>query len=284
MKYKTINYNIISRYGLPELSRRLRHADIAAIDLDDCLYPRNSHVELTKNLFLDLPYSYQRLADLRLMLRVVRGLALALCYLAGKIFRTHVSNRFLLEEYEQVMRNMPVRYFDKCAAELPRNAYNGTREVVKALSERMPVGIITVGFDMVVGQFMKQFVAGVNMKVSFIDANKAVFSEYDGEKLYNGFARENPVITAEDKWRHLKQRLEEYKSRRPLIIGHRADEILMARHARELGGLSIGFNPDIDVEGEFDVIIKAKDWTPILDLLDTAFLKGEKSPSEEKNE
>ena len=281
MKYKTINYHIISRFGLPELSRRLRRADIAAIDLDDCLYPRNSHVELTKNLFLDLPYSYQRLGDLRLMLRVIRTSALAFCYIAGKIFKTHVSNRFLLEEYEKVMRNMPVRYFDKCAAELPKNAHKGSREVVKALSNRMRVGIITVGFDMVVEKFMKEFVAGMEIKLSFIDANKAVFSEYNGEKLYNGFIRENPVITAEDKWRHLKQRLKEYDAKRPLIIGHRADEIMMARHAREMGGLSMGFNPDLDVEKEFDVIIKARDWTPILDLLETAFFIREKSTIED---
>ena len=276
MKYKTINYNIISRYSLHELGRRLRKTDIAAIDLDDCLYPRNSHVELTKNLFLDLPYSYKRLADLKLMLRIVRGLGLALCYLTGKLFKTHVSNRFLLEEYEKVMRNMPLRYFTKCAAELPKNAYKGAREVIEELSGKMPVGIITVGFDMIVEQFMKELIAGMNVNLAFIDANKAIFEEYDGEKLYTRFERDNPIITAEDKWRRLRQRMREFNCLIPLVIGHRADEIMMARHARELGGLSMGFNPDLDVEGEFDVIIKARDWIPILDLLDTAFSINDK--------
>lgn len=276
MKYRTINYNIISRYSLHELGRRLRHSDIAAIDLDDCLYPRNSHVELTKNLFVDLPYSYRRLADLKLMLRVVRGLGLALCYLTGKIFKTHVSNRFLLEEYEKVMKNMPLGYFTKCAAELPQNAYKGTREVIEELSEKMPVGIITVGFDMIVEQFMRELIAGMDVKLAFIDANKAVFEEHTGEKLYKGFERDNSIITAEDKWRHLRQRMREFNAKTPLVIGHRSDEIMMARHARELGGLSMGFNPDLDVESEFDVIIKARDWIPILDLLDTAFSKNDK--------
>lgn len=276
MKFKSINYHINSRFSLAELQHRLSRVDIAAIDLDDCLYPRNSHVELTKNLFLDLPYSYQHPADLRLMLKVVRGLALAFCYITGKILKTHVSNRFLLEEYEKVMRNMPARYFEKCAAELPRNAYKASRDVIEVLSYRMPVGIITVGFDMVVKEFMRQFVSGRDSTLSFIDANRAVFIEHNGEKLYDGFSRENAIITAEDKWRNLQNRMNQYKARHPLVIGHRSDEILMAHHAHKLDGISMGFNPDINVEREFDVIIKAKDWTPILDLLNTAFLTNKK--------
>jgi hypothetical protein len=271
MRYRAINRHIISRYGLPELRRRLQSADLAAIDLDDCLYPRNSHVELTKNLFLDLPYNYRRPGDLKLMLKVVHGLMLAFCYITGKILRTHVSNRFLLEEYERVMRNMPLHYFEICAADLPKRVYRNSRESVERLSRRMPAGIITVGFDMVVREFVRQFTSRDGATLSFVDANKALFRDQNGERLYEGFLREDAIITAGDKWRHLRRRMQEYGASRPLVIGHRADEILMARHARDLGGISIGFNPDLDVEKEFDLVVKARDWTPVLQLLKGSF-------------
>ena len=279
MRYRWINRHIASRFGVSELKERLRSIDLSAIDLDDCIYPRNSHVELTKNLFFDLPYSYRRAGDLKLMLKVLRGTVLVLCYVTGKIFRTHVSNRFLLEEYERVMRNMPLHYFQKCAAELPKRVYRNSRETIELLSKHAPSGIITVGFDMVTREFMKQFISGNESILSFIDANKAIFAERDGEKLYMGFRREDSIITAADKWRRLQRRMKEYNATRPLVVGHRADEILMAAHAREIGGLSIGFNPDFDVEKEFDVVVKARDWTPIRDLLLDAF----ENNKEEKN-
>ena len=271
MRYRTIDRHISSRYKLPEIRRRLQSADIAAIDLDDCMYPRNSHVELTKNLFMDLPYTYRRAGELKLMLKVLRGFALVIYYVTGKILRTHLSNRFLLEEYERVMRNMPAHYFEKCAVDLPGRVYKNSRETIELLAAHMPAGIITVGFDMIVREFMKQFIHGGNSILSFIDANKAIFRNQNGEDLYVGFTRDDAIITAADKWRRLKRRIAEYNAGHPLVIGHRADEILMARRARDLGGVSIGFNPDLDVEREFDIIVKARDWTPILNLLNNAF-------------
>ena len=264
-----------------EVKRRLNAADLAAIDLDDCIYPRNSHVELTKNLFLDLLYSYRKAADLKLMLKLLRSSALVAYYVTGKIFKTHLSNRFLLEEYERVMRNMPLHYFKKCAIDLPARVYMNSRKSLEILSARMPTGIITVGFDTIVREFMTQFTSKGNSTLAFIDANRAVFREQNGEKLYDGFSRENAIMTATDKWRRLKKRMEEYKAERPLVIGHRSDEILMARRVRNGGGLSIGFNPDFDVERQFDIVVKARDWTPIMNLLKETYSTGQK---EEKND
>ncbi len=284
MRYRTIRPHITSRYRLREIRRRLNSIDLAAIDLDDCMYPRNSHVELTKNLFLDLAYSYRRAADLKLMLKLLRGSLLVVCYVTGKVLRTHLSNRFLLEEYERVMRNMPVHYFEKCAVDLPGRVYRNSREAVEVLSCRVPTGIITVGFDMIVREFMEQFTSGGNSTLEFMDANKAIFREQNGERLYDGFARENAIMTARDKWRHLRRRMREYKAERPLVIGHQVDEILMARYARNLGGLSIGFNPDFDVEKQFDVIVKARDWTPILDLFEDAFSTNRRDEGEHEQQ
>ena len=78
--------------------------------------------------------------------------------------------------------------------------------------------------------------------------------------------------------------MKEYRAERPLVIGHQVDELLMARCARDLGGLSIGFNPDFDVERQFDVIVKARDWTPILSLFKDAFSTNRRDEGEHEQQ
>jgi phosphoserine phosphatase len=241
-----------SEARLAELARR---TDLVVVDLDKCLFPGYSQTALGTTILWRVLVSPLSAGDRKYLVRLLSG---ALYVAASKVRRP--PNRQLIDAYERAMRGIPEQYFLDGASLLPRFSRRGAREVVRFLSRHAPVGLVSLGIDVVAREFMKQ-VPGL----SFYRCNRLRFRQdqphrpfvgYEGERMCDGVA----------KMRVLRALCVMSRARCPLVIGHDVDDVAMAASARELGGWSIGIRPPRALRSWFDARTTGADWTPLLSL------------------
>jgi phosphoserine phosphatase len=237
---------------LTELARR---TDLVVVDLDKCLFPGYSQTALGTTILWRILVRPLCAGDRKYLVRLLSGAL----YVAGTKLR-RPSNRELIDAYERAMKGIPEQYFLDGASLLPRFSRRGAREVVRALSRRAAVGLVSLGIDVVAREFMKQLPG-----LSFYRCNRLRFHVshprrplvgYDEERMWDGAA----------KMRVLRALCAESRVRCPLVIGHDVDDIAMAASARELGGWCLGIRPPRALRRHFDAWTTGADWTPLLSL------------------
>ena len=253
---------VYSRYPIEELKARFERIDLIAIDLDECLFPGYSQTVLGKFIFLEIllkPFNFRELKFIPQLLS--GGLFITLSDFK-KIIGITTPNLEMIDKYEQIMKGIFSEYFMKMASHIPPMSYDGAIEAIEKLSQKAKVGIISLGIDIITKEYLRQFKC-----ISFADSNILRFQKLNNKKVFSGYERINLKTNKFHKREMLESRLREFDAKRPLIIGHNDDDVEMAKIARRMDGLTIGFNPSSDIEDVFDVKIKAKDWYPINKLI-----------------
>lgn len=254
-----------SRYPRAELARRLRDADLVAVDIDECIFPGFSQSWLGHLIMWQLVRRPDRLRDLRYIPQLLSGGAyIRRVDLQRRLWRAP-SNRSMMARYVRSMRGIPELYFRRGAGWIPDRSYDGVRAALTLLGRRAPLGLISLGIHLIAEAYQAWLDRGV---VDFTEANRVAFAPAaDGRP---GFADYEPPLRTgrRDKLRALERRLAQHGARRPVVIGNGPDDGAMAERAGELGGLAVGFRPRPAASRRcFDVVVTAPDWRPLAALL-----------------
>ena len=263
---KTEFYKILagvySRYPIKELKDRFDCIDLAVIDLDGCLFPGYSQAVLGKFIFLKILLSLLSFRDLKFIPQLLSGGLFITLNDLKKIIGITTPNLEMIDKYEKVMKGISFEYFTKMARHIPPMSYDGAIEAIEQLSKKCKVGIISLGIDIILKEYLRQF-----KSINFFDSNILRFRKAGNKDVFEGYERTNLKTDKFYKREMLEARLNEFEAKCLLVIGHNDDDIEMAKVAQGTKGLSIGFNVSSDIEDVFDIKIEARNWHPIHELI-----------------
>ena len=245
------------------IKEKFRRLDLAVSDLDQCLFPGFTQIALTKSMFLTLLRKPELARNLNVKLKIANAALFTIKVKFKSLLKINTEHIDMIKKYEKVVEKIPREYFLRAAEELPAGSYRYGFDTLHLLSKRMPVGIITLGLDVIMREFVRQFARHNKSFISFYNANKVLFNTGNGTRVFDRYSGRKFMATAKDKSNALTARLKQFNVGHPLVIGHNAFEVDMARSAKEMGGLSVAFNPDKTFENEFDIIVRGKNWEPM---------------------
>ncbi|MCK4248265.1 MAG: hypothetical protein KAV18_05160 [Candidatus Omnitrophica bacterium] len=248
---------IYSRYTEEELKNLLNDLDLVIIDLDECIFPGITKVRLYRNICLSLLGSKQ-LKGYILLGRLFRGAFVIILMKLVKILCPKATNRQLIYYFAKITGTVPDSYLQKAAELIPDKSYPGAKQTLEILSANSKLGIISQGLDIVLKEYVKQF---SNSQRSFIDFwNGNILSDLlDRQNIAKPGS--NFIFGSNDKKTITTRRIEQFRPKKILVIGHDADDLGMIEAAREYESIVIGFNPSAKIKKICDIIVTAKDWT-----------------------
>jgi len=266
--WKRVGLGIAVRRPVAELRAAYARADVVALDLDECLFPRYSQSALGERVASRLLRRPERPGDRRLLPRLFLGGAYRAATVLKALLGLPTPAPRLIAWYDWTLRGVPESYFRKAARRLPSRSYPLAAETVELLGSHAPTGIVSLGLDVVAWAYVEQW-----RGLSFFEANGVVFSPGpDGRAAFAGYDRERLMTCGDDKRRALERRMADLGAGTPMVVGHDANDLPMARLARERGGLAVGFNPARRLWDEFDAVVTGRDWEPMYALV--AILAG----------
>ena len=261
MALQTIGPDILAWQPVGELRETFARTDIIAIDLDECIFPGYSQTELGARIAWRLLRRPKTLGERRFLPRLVRGGAFFALREMKRFFGFHTPTTRLVTQYERTLRGVPERYLREEATKLPRRSFTFAAETVALLASHAPTGIISLGLDVVMEAYMRQFRSDEGPSLSYFDANVVAFRPgKNGEHVFGGYDWSRLMADGADKCRALRRRMAEFGATVPTTVGHSDDDVDLARLTRELGGLAIGFCPPRRLWDAFDAIVTGRDW------------------------
>jgi phosphoserine phosphatase len=256
-----------SRHSWDEISLRFHQTDIVVIDLDQCLFPGFSQTALARRVLRKILLSPFKASDHRFLPQLLRGGLFIVHALLRESFGYTTSTLEMMSRFEAAMKRIPLEYFLLFAKTLPSRSYPGSLETIRELSHAAPVGIISLSIDLILREFQESLNEKGGVCLAFFDSNELYFEKVNGRTVFLGYKRSALRTDKNHKGECLIQRMAQYGATRPFVIGHNCDDLEMVRIAKESGGLSMGFNPPVQLAGSFDVQVTAKDWKPIRELV-----------------
>ncbi len=242
-----------------EITARLQRVDVAILDVDECLFPGYTQIELGHLIYRDLlRKSAGNPAYLSLFLRfTMRGLLLYLLkHLPGK---HEQRNLMLHRHYIRTLRGIPRRLVLEQLPRVWRRLPSTVPTCLGFIGERVPVGIISLGWDIILQGLPDQLQRkGCPLSFRFTCANT---TRWEGGRFVD---LAPPVrVGPADKLSmfELENRTHGFKC--PLVIGHNSDERQLCELARRQGGLSVGLGPRPSDRPFFDIRLATPDWAQL---------------------
>ena len=263
MKHRTtLAPHILSNEPLERIADRFSRLDFAVSDLDQCLFPGFTQVALTVSMFKSLLKNHELSHDLKIKLKILDAVLFGCKVKLRGLLDVQAEHIELMKKFEKLVCDIPREYFERAAKLAPGLSYRYGLETLSLLSEMMPAGIITMSIETILREFARQFIHNGEPIITFYEANRLRFQIGDGE-VFEGYSEKRFILTPDNKLQAMMDRMKQFSASCPLVIGHNFCEVPMVRVAKEMGGLSLGFNPDKDVENEFDIVVHARNWEPI---------------------
>jgi len=253
---------LCSRYDLRELKDRFRLIDFIVVDLDECVFPGFSQTYLGILVALRLLTNPERFFDIKFLLSLFKGGIFITLIKIKSVFNIKTSNLELLNKYEQIMKGIPLSYFEWAAQKIPALSFPYCFDTLKVLAKKAPLGIISLGTDIVLAQYEKTLNKESKI-ISFFSSNHLVFEDYNTRKVFVGYDRSRFYWSGIQKEEILRYKMKEFKKNFPLIIGHNIDDIPMVQLAKQKNGLGIGFNPSLKDFKFFDIVVRKRSWAPL---------------------
>ncbi len=233
--------HIYSHWQKEELNERLKKVDLTLVDMDDCIYPGTTNLTLLRNLSLILLQQDRY----KIFFRLMTYLPVLLLMKCLQLLDLGVDNCRLILFFSRMVSNIPLSYLQTAVQPIPSNSFPGAKETLTILSRKSKIGLISLGLSIVLEEYKKQFRDGGIPLIDF----------YDGTQVNR--------LKSIDKSKRVRGRIEEFKAKMPLVIGHNRDDLGMIKVVKEQGGLVFGFNPSREVAKQCDIIVRAKDWRPL---------------------
>jgi hypothetical protein len=251
---------VYCRYPYSELLRRFRDTDLVVIDLDGCIFPGFSQTFLGRLIFFHIVFSPFNWRDIRFFPQLLLGSLFILRTQIKRGLGRKTSNLVMMQRYEDTMRGIPYKYFETLTGRIPYKSYYRSLDTINMLSNKAPVGIISFSLDIILRAYQSQ------ANIAFFSANTTRFAALDGNYGFLGYETDSLKTNSLDKAQVMERYLKTYRAQCPMVIGHDEDDTQMVRIVQNMQGVSMGYNPLPDLNGLFDVSVKANNWGPIFTL------------------
>ena len=237
------------------LAALVNRCDVCLVDLDQCVYPIFTQTVLGAILLLRA-LSPRRWPFLPRLLSGARYIARTRL---GQVAGPRPANYELMDAFARVIRGFPFDWVEAGAAIIPRLGPPTWRAALGAIAERMPVHLLTFAIAPIASAFGRQR----------DPSGRVIFAAAHGTELIvlrgriEGCSFTLPSLSPGAKLSALERICGEGGFARPLVIGHGADESLIAARAREMGGGSIGIVRHRQDHGFFDLALRGNVWKTI---------------------
>ncbi len=258
-----------TRDGADALLPRIAAADILISDFDECIFPyitqANASVEVLRRI-LASPFDTGH-PELAASMLFHAGILIA--QQAHQKFTGNIQNSRLILRFEKFAKGVPLSYFDDASDTLRGGYYSGAPDAFRVFTARgVPVGVISLGLDIVIRRLLAQIESDDDLKFNFHDCTQVTA---DARGRFKGYLPGKTYTSNEDKRHCIRARCGEYGAKRPLVVGHDRDDTMMFDETRNLGGTTLGFNPVPENYPLLDAAVFADDWHPIARLFERAF-------------
>ena len=275
MAWQRLGLRIEARVPVAELRAAFARTEIIALDLDECIFPGYTQVELGRRVARRVLLRPRRARDRRFLAQLGWGGVLFGVKEAKRLFGVGTPMLRLVRRYERVMRGIPEEYLAAAAREIPGSSFAFAAETVAELAARAPTGIVTLGLDVVTRAYLEAFGGPAGPSLSFVESNAIAFRETGEGRVFASYDHGVLAEHGEDKRRALERRMAALGACVVTAVGHSDDDVPLATLARETGGLAIGFNPPRRLRQAFDVVVSGGDWEAMYAL--TAILWGHRA-------
>ena len=260
MSWRRIGLAIEAQRPVAELRAAFARSEAIALDLDECIFPGYTQVELGRRVAWRILRRPVRASDRRLLARLALGGVYFGIKETKRLVGVGTPMRRLVRRYERVLRYVPESYLLEAAAEIPAASYPYAAETVAELATQAPTGLVSLGLDIVARAYTQAFRRAEGPSLSFIESNVVCFRPGCWGRVFDAYDREAFLENGADKRRVLERRMAELGAAVVTVVGHSEDDAAMAVLARETGGLAIGFNPSWRLRGVFDIVVRGRDW------------------------
>ena len=257
--------NLWVRSDERDIHEKLSCVDLVVSDLDECMYPFITQAVAAVLIFKRVAASPLNKTHLSLLSHIAPRLIKMSFIKSFQMLSGRANNSLLIREYENYARGIPGEYFAEETRKILHYIRGGVVETLLHFKGRnIPVGIVSLGFDLIVSEIYKFLNTKHGLKIDFYDCSAV---EVDDLKRFKRFEPFKRLLTPEDKGQILKARVAEYSSKCPLVIGHDQDDAKMMQLCGETGGVRIGINPKESIATELDIVVTCKDWQPLVGFL-----------------
>jgi len=257
-----------SRRVTDDLLTRIAASDILISDFDECMFPVITQAEAARRVLrriLERPFDS---GHPELAANMLFNAAILLAQQAYQQFTGDIQNSRLILQFEKFASGVPMEYFDAASDELRGSYYAGAPDAFRAFASRgVPVGVISLGLDIVIRRLLMHVEADDGVKFDFFDCTHVLI---DSNNKFAGYLPGKTYTSNEAKREHIQARCAEYGAKRPLVIGHDRDDTMMFDETRNIGGTAIGFNPVPENYELLDAAVFAEDWQPLAELFGKA--------------
>jgi len=257
-----------AREGRSALLERLAGVDLFATDFDECMHPDITQAETGMAVYRKIaasvydPHHFALYANMTLFSGPI---------IAIKLYQKltgDVKNSRMIGTFQKLARGIPVQYFEEAAEPLVGRFFPGVADTLRLLNRRgVPAGVISLGIDIVIGEMLRRLEEREQARVDFFDCTRV---EVDAHGCFRRYDPKHAYYNNEDKRTLLRARVEKLGAKRPLVVGHDRDDMMMFDEAVNLEGVTVGFRPRRETLALLDIAVTAGDWTPIHELLKDA--------------
>ncbi|MEW6203385.1 MAG: hypothetical protein AB1546_15505, partial [bacterium] len=263
--FRCVGENLWVRPDEETIQEKLSSVDLVVSDLDECMYPFITQAAAALLIFRRVASSPFNNTHLPLLPHIAPRLIRMLLIKSFHILSGRANNSILIREYEDYACGIPGEYFAEETRKFLHYIRGGVVETLLHFKDRnIPVGIVSLSFDLIVGEIYKFLNTKYGLKIDFYDCSAV---EVDELKRFKRFDPSRRLLTSEDKGQILKARMAEYNSKCPLVIGHDQDDADMMLLCAETGGVRIGISPKESIVSELDIVVTCKDWQPLVGFL-----------------
>ncbi len=258
-----------TREGVDALLPRIASADILISDFDECIFPyitqAAASVEVLRRILTNLFES----GHPELAANMLFHAGILIAQQAHQKFTGDIQNSRLILRFEKFAKGVPLSYFDDASDTLRGGYYAGAPDAFRVFASRgAPVGVISLGLDIVIRRLLAHIEAEDGVRFDFYDCTHVAS---DSRGRFKGYEVGKTYTTNEDKRHCIRARCTEYGAKRPLVIGHDRDDTMMFDETRNIGGTTLGFNPVPENYPLLDAAVFADDWNPVARLFERAF-------------
>ncbi|HOB51102.1 MAG TPA: hypothetical protein PK176_09850 [Acidobacteriota bacterium] len=254
--YRDVMPGVRSRLDAAELRRRLAAADVAVLDVDECMMPGYAQIALGHRLLRDAPGAGGPAGPR--VIRAGRLIALGACLYGLKLLPGDPvrKNLRLHTLYGLALRGIERAAFRRVMPDVWRTVYPEVRPCLRRLAGRRPVGVISLGLDCLLDGLSAALAEGGEpIPFRFLEGNRIVWLN----DRFAGLAA--PICHGPlDKAAVYETEAARHGWRTPLVIGHNADETELCAIAGSAGGLSVGIGARPAHRDRFHVLLPRGAW------------------------
>jgi len=229
-----------------------RHPDIIILDFDGCLYPGISKVRVAIDITLNLAIRPYQPADRRLLPHMgLSAMILILTRLQQRI-GNRITDGDLVKRYQRHLGSLTLSYFEAASQRIVGSLYPGAIETLAFLCRVGNCGVISLALNPVLAALNTRLRSEHDCSLAFYHGNSI--------SSFRAKMSDRPVLNGQDKRDFMIAEIENRGCKTPLIIGNDLEDVPMAVLAKEMGGMSIGFNPRKSARAHFDIAVYGRNW------------------------